>query len=480
MNISFTPASGPRLVAASRCGSALPMLRVNTLVVGGGPAGLAPLVAASRAGTLERILAGGVVVAERGETIGAGRLGSYAIGTDSTAETIVSSVMENNFPPLARLRDHPATLAVAVHGKGPVPLSLVGAFMAVLGEAMLGVLRAAPAGGVLLGHEAVHTRRGEDGLWRTLLRRRTDGARRVVLSPLVLLATGGHQPLARLEQQWAGAAPLLPRHGGRLLQSDEVLTAPGLERLGERLEVRAHPRVVIVGSSSSAMASAGALLRSRFGGRFGPAGITLLHRRPLRVFYHSAAAALADGYDEFGPEDICPISGFVFRFAGFRLESRELLMAARGIGGRTPEPRLRLCRLGMGHDAEAQALLAEADVVVAALGYRPRALAVLGSSGEPLRLQAEGNQGKPLVDAACRVLDAAGRPLPGLLGIGLAAGCAIDGTVGGEPSFAGQTNGLWQWQNQVGDIIAQAVLRQAEAPGAARFAAAIGAAGLAG
>jgi len=40
-------------------------------------------------------------------------------------------------------------------------------------------------------------------------------------------------------------------------------------------------------------------------------------------------SALADGYTEFGPEDICPVSGRVFRLSGFRLDSRELIMQAR-------------------------------------------------------------------------------------------------------------------------------------------------------
>jgi hypothetical protein len=40
--------------------------------------------------------------------------------------------------------------------------------------------------------------------------------------------------------------------------------------------------------------------------------------------------------------------------------------------------------------------------------------------------------------------------LPGLFGIGLAAGFTAPELSGGEPSFSGQTNGIWQWQNEVG------------------------------
>jgi hypothetical protein len=46
----------------------------------------------------------------------------------------------------------------------------------------------------------------------------------------------------------------------------------------------------------------------------------------------------------------------------------------------------------------------------------------------------------------------------GALGIGLAAGFIPSGALGGEPSFRGQTNGIWLWQNGVGAMIFAALL----------------------
>jgi hypothetical protein len=62
--------------------------------------------------------------------------------------------------------------------------------------------------------------------------------------------------------------------------------------------------------------------------------------------------------------------------------------------------------------------------------------------------------------------DAAGQVVPGAYGIGLAAGFVPWGALGGEPSFRGNANGLWLWQNNVGQMIVDAVL-PAE-PGAIR------------
>jgi hypothetical protein len=64
----------------------------------------------------------------------------------------------------------------------------------------------------------------------------------------------------------------------------------------------------------------------------------------------------------------------------------------------------------------------------------------------------------PLVDTACRVLDARGAVVPNLYGIGLASGFRLTGALGGEPSFRGQTNGLWLYQNGVGAMILDRIL----------------------
>jgi hypothetical protein len=442
----------------------LPVIAVETVIVGGGPAGLAPLLSASRTGSLEKILSGGVAIIECGPAIGAGNIGKYAITADSTAETIVSGIFESLHPRLAELRDHPATQAVAAHGTGSVPLAMVGAFMAVVGAALHDILAASPSSSVMIGHEALNTRQREDGMWQTEVRRANDGATQTILSRFVVLATGGHQPTSRLENYEVAGEGLLPRYADKLVQSDEALTPTGLAAIGCRLAESRNRHVAIIGSSSSAMGGARALMRIEHEQGFGADVVTVLHRRRLRIFYLSAADALADGYDEFGPDDICPISGFVFRFAGFRLDTREFAMGALGIGGRLADPRLRLHRLTRGFDPKAAAILDDADVIVAALGYRPRALPVLTASGNLIPLHSAGSAENPLVDDQCCVLDAAGDPIDGLLAIGLATGFISPKAAGGEPSFFGQTNGLWQWQHDVGAIIAKHLEEKALLP----------------
>ncbi len=434
----------------------------SVIVIGGGPAGTAMLTAATKHGLLPDLAASGLVVVERGAAIGGGRLGRYAITSDSTAQTFLTAVRDNVHAELAQLVDHPAGRAVAAHADAlGVPLAEVGPLLRATGDRLADIVRG-NGGTVLTGHEALGARRIGDGLWSVQLRRLSDGYVFDQLARNVVVATGGHQPLDRLAMQRVAGAPLIDLASGRLMQSDEVLTQGGFDTVADLLAGKRNPRMAVVGGSTSALTTVALLLKSRPALPLGAGAITLLHRRPLRPFYHSIEAAHAEGFTDFGPDDICPVSGFVYRLAGFRLEARDLVVRMLGIDGRAPDPRVALHRITGDEDARARTYIEDADLVIAALGYRPIAMPIAERDGTAIALAA--HDGRPMVDRHCRIVDATGTPIAGLYGIGLAAGFVPWGPLGGECSFTGQANGLWLWQNDVGMMIIDQVLaRKAKA-----------------
>ena len=442
----------------------------GVLVIGGGPAGLAPLIAASARGLLPDLLLHGLTVVERSDRLGDGRLGGYVINSDSSAQTFLSCLDGDHDPRIAALADHPVAQAIAALGRDTVPLALAGELLRLVGGALATVVAEAPAGRVMTGWEAMDTRRRLDGGWSTRLRCRSTGRTATVASRTVLIATGGEQTDGWLERTPVAGQPLLPHDRNRLLRSDHLLTAPGIAEATARLAAVPAPRVVLVGGASSALSCARVLLHpDRLSSG---AEVTLMHRSRLTLFYPSAAAALADGYDAFGPEDVCPVSGFVFRFGGLRFDNRTLAMGALGIGG-APDPRLRLHRMrcpeGIATHEQGEEwgrdrlVLDRADLIVSCMGYRPRALPVLDVDGRALPLAAD-RPGGALVGPECDVLDGAGEPLGGMFGIGLAAGFRPGAALGGESSFNGQINGLWLWQNDIGLLIAERMLAMLRMP----------------
>ncbi len=428
--------------------------RVSTVLVGGGPAGIALLISASKAGKL-RDIAAGLVIVERDDSLGAGELPGYGITSDSTAETFLSAVKDNPEPSIAALIDHPGAQDIARYvGQLGVPLNRTRPFLEAIGDRVGAVVRES-GGQVLTGHEVTEARRSASGVWQVRIRDRA-GAERELLADNIVIATGGYQSPTGVAAARVAGMPLGERAGERLMLCDDLLRTGGMDRLQARLDGKRAPRVAIVGASTSAVASAVLLLKS--GIPFGAETLSLLHREPLRPWYPNADAARADGFTEFGPDDICSLSGFVYRLAGFRLEARELVLRMLRIGGRIPDPRVRFHHIGEGEDAAAGAILDQADVVIAALGYRPHALPLFDVTGERIALTAHAPGRPRLADQHCRVIDAHGTPLPGAYGIGLAAGFVPEGRLGGEKSFKGKANGLWQWQNAVGQLIVDQLL----------------------
>ncbi|MCU6455353.1 DegT/DnrJ/EryC1/StrS family aminotransferase [Sphingomonas sp. A2-49] len=432
-----------------------------TVVIGGGPAGTAMLTAASKQDRLVALAAAGLAIVERGAQVGPGALGQYAIRSDTTAETFLSAVKGNPHPELAALEHHPAgRLMQRYVAELGAPLTDTAPLLAATADRLRAIV-AAHGGEVLTGHDATSVRRTADGGWATSVRDAAGATRRLV-SRNVVVATGGVQTDAQVAGRLVAGMPLGTLAGKRLMRSDLLLRLGGVERAHERLRGRPAPRVAIVGASTSAIAAAVLLLKAQPGFAFGAGAVTILHRQPLRPFYPTIAAAHADGFHDFDENDVCPVSGFVLRLAGLRLESRELVLRMLSLGGRTPDPRVAAHRIAGDDDAAARRIVAEADLVIGALGYRPRAVPLLGVDGAPLALA--HHAGRPMVDRHCRILDASDRPVPGAYGIGLSAGFVPWGRLGGEASFRGQANGLWLWQNDVGQMIVDQLLgREAQA-----------------
>lgn len=438
--------------------------RQGLVIVGAGPAGLAPLFAAASAGRLREVLEAGVTILERGTTVGAGALGGYNIDSDSAADALLDIVTRSREPRLRALREHPTTQTVAQCGKGAAPLQAVGAFLSLAGNVIGELVAASPRGRVLCNANAVWVQQSGAGTWRTRYR---DGAQqeREVDSGSVLLATGAYQPLDRLWNEPVAGRPLLPGFGDKLVQSGDIFNRHGFNRAVGRLKGKAFPRVAIVGGSTSAAAVADVLLQRMPAGTFGPASVTLLHRNPLRIFYESAAEAQHEGYTEFTPADVCDLTGRVYRFSGFRASSRELMMRARGIGNRPLEERLQLFLLHRETHEEARALMDRADLVVAAMGYRPRLLPVFDEKRQVVELISPAQQWSA-VDDNLRVLDSNGAPLQGLFAMGLAVGPRAHAGLGGEAGFTGQINSLWMWQHNLGEVLMKQVLSRVQSSAA--------------
>lgn len=422
--------------------------------MGDGPGALSLMVCALRGGQLSTLAGRGLGVVGVKPQLGAGDLRAYDIPSDTRASTFLESLDG----PLSGLLATPHAQALRACGEGAAPLPIASGFLDVLGRSVDEELERR---GAMRRREtrAERIARREDGCWRIALRRR-DGFAEEIAARNVILAVGATQVWRRLREEIVGHAPLSPRHDGKLVLSGDVLCKGGRAAVVDRLSGVAAPRIAIVGGSHSAVACAVELLSPRARLGIPDGGLAILHRKPLRVYYPSATAAWEEGYRDFGPADLCPKTKAVYRLAGFRLAARDFVAAQLKLGGRTPDRRAVLHDLSKAPLDATEAILADADLIIAALGYRPRTIPVFEPGGARVRLNADEPGAPALVDRQCRLIDADGKALPGLFGIGLSSGFVPYGTMGGEPSFIGQTNGIWLWQNDIGAVILRALCRE--------------------
>ncbi len=435
--------------------------RFGLVVVGGGPAGMAPFLAAAREGTLRTLLARRVAVVEAGAEMGSGALGSYDLDSDTTAETFaqaVEALAGHDDPLVSALGGHPVHEAVVAREGRPVPLTDAAALLALVG----GVLREAiedAGGAVLVHHEAMSAGTGASGGWATRVRCTTSGLEAVLVSDALVLATGGVQDEDGLSSVEVAGTALAPTYSAKTILSDRLFRRGGTPDLAERLRQLDRVRVVVVGGGASALSAAAAVVD--VAPRNVPVGwVTILHRRPVRLFYPSVAAAASDGYSDFGPDDVCPVHGSVYTLTGVRQVAP---VVRRAVLGMAPDPRgtrVRLHGLDQMAGHHAHWLMRQADLVVACTGYRPRLLPVHDGSGNPVPL-AGGAPGTLAADQDGRMLAADGRPVDGLYGIGLGYAPPSRDDTRSEPGHMGPLNDVARWNTGTGLSIARSLMADA-------------------
>ena len=410
-----------------------------TAIVGTGPGGTGPLVFAAQNGVLDAWLEMGVALIDRAKTFG-GTIGRYAVNSD----TLGNVYLECLEPPAARkhfaaLRAEPVTRTIRSHARGFPPLPLVGQYFNQFGRVLLKAVTAHPRSMFLGGTTASALRLRTDG--SLAIATNSCGKDGTVAARTAVLALGGRP--ARVRTSIDGLKP------DRMMSSDVLLTQSGLSRAASLLAGARRPRVLILGGSHSAYSAAWAFLNLVPQLQFGKGAITIVCRRDPKIFYPTRADAQADRYP-FEEDDICRRTQRVNRLAGLRGDGRELWRAMTSRPGTVSESRVRTLRCGSFESMEGDLVRAayDADLIVTAFGYAPRTIPIYDATGRRLALRAD--DGGPAVDDDARIILQNGRVLPNVFAIGLGSGYRPHGPMGGEPSFRGQANSLWLYQNDIG------------------------------
>ncbi len=428
----------------------------GSLIVGAGPGGTGPLVWAAQSGALDTWLKSGLTVIDRSGAMG-GTIGRYVINSDSLGtaylECLDAPAARELFAPV---REDPVARELETMRYGYPPLHLVGAYLRRLGVVLEEAIAGAP-GSEFITHadvRALHLREGGTVAAEVVT---SDGDVLFAEAQCAVMALGGRQNLnSYLRAPLLRGVRLADADLGKIIASDALLTAGGLKRASALLSAARTPRVVVLGGAHSAFSVLWVLTHLMPEVPFSPGDITLLYRRPARILYWTRDDARADGY-AFTERDVCPRTQRVNRLGGLRGDGREVWRRLTGRPGTEPERRVTMIPLSDAQMSPAQLrrLLDDAALIVPSFGYQASTIPVFDQEGRQLRLKAD--QGGPAVGRDARLLLADGGHISNIFGIGLGADYRPWGRMGGEPSFEGQTNGLWLYQNDIGGVVHQGV-----------------------
>ena len=417
---------------------------------GGGPATLGALVCAAQDEVLDDLLDVGVLVLEAAR-LGPGSLGSYQVRANSLGAVFLECLERLPAEAFSTVRGSPAALRLHHWQDDHPPLELVGSLLAELGSVFEGIVNAHPACDVVLGATVERLDLIANGgvavTWRG---QTTAGAfattRRV---GRVVIAMGGERRSDACDLELCAGLSIRPYrdkvwHTSALLDRRAGLPEEVVAR------VRAGGSVVVVGGSHSAWSAA--WLLAEVAGE-----VTVLHRRPVRLFYMTGEDATADGYTYHPVADVCPLTGRVNRYAGLRGDARELARGALGLTAPCGAVRaLQLFPGTTGLRDEVAALLDGADAVLVGNGYRAVLPLLVSSTGEPV--EAAVSETGTIVDERARLIGRDGRPIPDVFAYGLGAGLPPSTPLGGEASSTKALDGVWLYQNPVGRVVLQSVL----------------------
>lgn len=386
-------------------------------LVGFGPANSGLLIAAAQTGHLQEFLDAGVQVIERRRTRLGGRLSDYQIPANSVGSVFLECLEQPGSDVLlAGLDRTPEAAALRAFARDYPPLSLAGKFMELIAERLISLIESHKRGSVQLGAHVsgLHLTTATDTVIET---KAGDSSK----TGAVVLGCGGESVVPSVVSSFCSVV------GARHAVGEHLLGDP---------KVRNVKHVLIVGGSHTAWGLAAALRKNAPEVR-----ITILQRRSARIFYSDVQTALAAGCT-FTADDVCPLSGRVYRMAGLRGEAGELAHRVlrdkvEGVETITRDENLEssLSRLAsQGY-----------DLVVSCLGFSP-ALPSVFIDGDPVRK-----------DAMSRILEAGGGAKHGLFTYSLGAGPRPSLKTGGEPSFRGRVDGVWNYQNDAGFELASEI-----------------------
>lgn len=419
----------------------------DTVIIGGGPAGTGLLLKALKDGAGNKFMAQQrIALFERSSHLIKGNLTNYKVNSDTFSDVFLEC-LDGGMNQSIEFETLKKEIEYIRNFKGKaIPLEELKHFYEKLGALLEQKLNQDPRFELFMNTAVTRVVKLNTGSFKVYY----NNDECVEAKKIVLAAGAAPTNISGLS--FSGKI-LLDPFLNKSIHSDELIRGNIPAVLRDKLS--AQPKVVILGGSHSAFSAAHFLLNNS-GVNFNEDSIKIWCKTKPKIYFPDTADALKHGYSDFNESDVCPVTNKLYRLAGLRMDGRTLYMQMLGLGNCPVENRVSLKEFkNEGNEFEKD--LWEATLIVMAFGYKLNIPAFYNEAHEPLLFK--GMETGHWVDESSRVLDHQGGIIPNVFASGLATGFIPSGVLGGEPSFEGQTNGIWYYQNAIAELIQKQLLQ---------------------
>ncbi len=420
-------------------------IKVKVAIIGGGPAGTGTILKAMKDNSFEEYADGGIALVESSSDLLVGSITKFLVESDTLSDVFLECTQgsTNNYLPLAQLQNE--ITEIKKYAGSPIPLNALHTFLQSLGKLIENFFATNVQCKLFLRTTAQKIVIKKNNEFDVFL---NNGS--IISAKHLIIATGGISVNGLQDEFNFRDGIDLKAHSKKTINAHDIIQGKSNDLIAK---MRSKSKIIILGGSHSAFSVADYLIKANK--NLKDNSVHIWANTKPKLFYLSKEDAQIDQYDDFTESDICPITHRVFRLAGLRMNGRQLYRKMLVLGDEEIEKRVTFNLISnQAHKLNEE--LKSADLIIHALGYRFNMVDTYNESHDPIYYY--GSTSFHWVNDHCNLLNEQGQLIPNLFGVGLASGFIPKANAGGEPSFTGQTNGLWYYQNKAAELILNNIL----------------------
>lgn len=418
----------------------------NIAVCGAGPAGIGFLLAAYKKGSLEQLISDSLVIIDKASTLGGGDLGKYSMTANTTAGTFIEIINDSDHKNIFTNIKKSSALYREMNENREKTVSLyhVSKFLEEISAELLKYVTL-KGGNVLKEEEVISCQITNEGYILTI-RNIKSQQESEIYAKKVLMNLGAMQSKSTSIEILEKSDYLTGYNlkASKILTTNDIIATPN-----DKIDTQ--ETISIVGASHSAFSAIEIINKNKK-----CKNINLIYYPPIRIQYPSVTAANEDSYTFDQELDVCPITGGVNRYGGLRFAARNIALSILKTGKIfDSEVNINLIEINKINEKKIQKHLDSSQKIVTCFGYEPNLPVFRDKSGVEFNLKMRSLG--VFVDSSGGIYMENQELLQNFYAFGIGSGLSISKEIGGERSFQGRVDGVWLYQNDIGDKILESI-----------------------